>query len=145
VPAGNRRDCGIRPSAWGAPPRPQAFEYFDRRRRPRANYRLWPREASAIEPRPDIERPGVRYAKLHVARTGGGAARDGWTRERRLFAGHDSLRTAHRPPAVPQRKRRRNATAGAARAADPASAARFQTATRLGNDLSQVSGKGASS
>ena len=88
------------------PPRPQAGERAAHARGDAQDRRLRAGQGPGQAIPPDAERDDPRLAVLHVARAGGGEPPRGRPGQRRLRAGGDPLRDAHRRPAVPRRDAR---------------------------------------
>jgi len=64
--------------------------------------RLRPGPAAGQREQPDDHRAGARHAELHGPRAGPRRRRRRRACARRVFTGRDSVRVAHRPPAVPR-------------------------------------------
>ena len=96
-----RRGAGIRPSPRRDPPRHQALEHPDRRRRAPAPDGLRPGQARDRRDAVDRGRPGPGHAGLHEPRAGARRLSRGRRPERRLQPRGGPLRAAHRRAPVP--------------------------------------------
>ena len=97
---------------------------------------------AARRPRPaDVCRPGDRDPVVHVARTGRGRGGRG-ARIRRVRAGRDAVRPAHRATAVPGRHSVGNDAPGGVHRAGQPGPLESGDRPRPGNDLPQVPAQG---
>ena len=136
-----RRD-GRGASPGGRPPRPQAGQHPPDVRRHAQDRRLRPRQAAERRLGADADRLGPGLAQLHGPRAGRGQDRGHRPGGRRVRAGGDPLRAAHRPPAVPGGDGARHAPAGQDGRAGAAVAAGAGPAAGRRDDRPEVPAEG---